>query len=162
MKLLYSVILIFVLAGCAQHPVQNSNLNSQLIKKANLGDRSATHKLCASYHFAIDAEENSKLAFEWCKKSAKLGVNSGQTLLGEMYMAGKVTDMDYSKALYWYKEAAKRDHPHAMYMVYIMYNEGLGVERDEVIALDALEAAAILGSESAKKRIKIQQLKEKL
>jgi len=89
-------------------------------------------------------------------------VNSGQTLLAEMYMTGKGTDVDYSKALYWYKEAAKRDHPHAMYMIYVMYNEGLGVEKDDAIALEALKAAVILGSESAKERIKIQQIKEKL
>jgi len=63
MKLKYLAVFIFVLTGCSQDPDRSLNLSPETISKANLGDRVATHRLCASYHFAINVEKKLKTCF---------------------------------------------------------------------------------------------------
>ena len=76
----------------------------------------------------IEQKETDKIK-ELIEK-AKKGDVEAQTQLGEAYLHGIDTKVDYKKAMEWSKKAAAKKSYRAMTNVGIIYLEGLGVEKD--------------------------------
>ena len=56
----------------------------------------------------------------------------GENGLGYMYAKGLYVKQDYSKAVYWFRKAASKDFPMALFNLAVSYTKGEGVEKDEV------------------------------
>ena len=84
----------------------------------------------------VEQKENDKIK-ELLEK-AKKGDVEAQTHLGEAYLHGNDTKVDYKKAMEWSKKAAEKGSYRAMTNVGILYLEGLGVEKDYKKAFDSL------------------------
>ena len=55
----------------------------------------------------------------------------GENGLGYMYAKGLYVKQDFSKAAYWFKKAANKNFPMALFNLSICYAKGEGVEKDE-------------------------------
>jgi len=71
-----------------------------------------------------------------------------------MYYNGQGFEKNLPEALRWYQAAASQDHPHALYMLYLMYSRGTAVAADRTLALEYLNRAAREGSEHAVAELK--------
>ena len=56
----------------------------------------------------------------------------GENGLGYMYAKGLFVKQDFSKAVYWFRKAASKDFPMALFNLAVSYTKGEGVEKDEV------------------------------
>lgn len=75
--------------------------------------------------------KNEGKAFDWLNSAAQDGNTFGQTGLASCYRYGIGTEVDYSKALYWYQKSSDLSHsPTARYRLAEMYMLGLGTEVD--------------------------------
>ena len=59
------------------------------------------------------------------------GIVLGENGLGYMYAKGLYVKQDFTKAVYWFKKAANKDFPIALFNLSICYAKGEGVEKDE-------------------------------
>lgn len=65
---------------------------------------------------------------------AELGDPISQRYLAEMYDRGRGVHQDYSKAIIWYKKAAKQSDLRAQYLLGVKYVNGHGVKKNEKAA----------------------------
>ena len=70
--------------------------------------------------------------------------------LGSLYLNGWGPAKDPKEAAKWFKRAAERRNPDAMYFLGMMYDKGQGVDADADAALTWLRRAASAGSDEAK------------
>lgn len=56
----------------------------------------------------------------------------GENGLGYMYAKGLYVKQDFSKAVYWFRKAASKDFPMALFNLAVSYTKGEGVEKDDV------------------------------
>lgn len=101
----------------------------------------------------IEQKETDKIK-ELIEK-AKKGDVEAQTQLGEAYLHGIDTKVDYKKAMEWSKKAAAKKSYRAMTNVGIIYLEGLGVEKDYKKAFKSLSDGADGGDMKAPKYLGI-------
>ena len=87
---------------------------------------------------------SEKEAFKSLSTLAKNGNVDSQTLLGEMYLDGIGTELDFEKAFFWLSKAAKSD-VEAQYLLGFMYENGLHVDHNNVKALSFYESSAQKG-----------------
>ncbi|MCI6019230.1 MAG: AAA family ATPase [Clostridiales bacterium] len=95
-------------------------------------------------------KEKFDLALEKFVKAAQLGSAQAQYQAGYMYMMGKGTIKDYTKAVYWLEKSAAQNYVSAFNTLGICYFNGYGVAKDLYKALEYYEKAAALGHENAK------------
>ena len=69
--------------------------------------------------------------------------------LGSLYNNGKGVEQDYSKAFYWYNEAAKAGDPKALYNLGQLYHLGHGVKQSDTEAYAWVSCAAERGVSQA-------------
>ena len=55
----------------------------------------------------------------------------GENGLGYMYAKGLYVKQDFSKAVYWFRKAARKDFPMALFNLAVSYIKGDGVEKNE-------------------------------
>jgi len=102
-------------------------------------------------------------AVDWLIKSAEYGSLIAREYLGEFYFYGKHVAQDYSQAMYWLKLAIEQNNysrysSAEMYLVGLMYEQGLGVDPDLDAALYWYKLATIsTDAKNAAKRIYKQQ-----
>jgi TPR repeat protein len=84
---------------------------------------------------------SEKEAVEALSILAKNGNVDSQTLLGEIYLDGIGTEVNFEKAFFWLSKAAKSD-VEAKYLLGFMYENGLYVKQDNLKALSFYEASA--------------------
>ena len=101
----------------------------------------------------IEQKETDKIK-ELIEK-AKKGDVEAQTQLGEAYLHGIDTKVDYKKAMEWSKKAAAKKSYRAMTNIGIIYLEGLGVEKDYKKAFKSLSDGADGGDMKAPKYLGI-------
>jgi hypothetical protein len=77
--------------------------------------------------------------------------------LGLAYEQGQGVEADASKAVSWYRQAAKLGHPRARYKLGLAYELGKGVSADEAQALKWYGLAASQGVPAAKQRLETWQ-----
>ena len=91
------------------------NLQNQMIKYVRSAASKRNPK--ANYWLAMmnedgfgDIKADSKQMVKYLIKAGKFGYVDAQFLLGDMYEDGDEVIRDKSKAIYWYKKAAKQGH----------------------------------------------------
>ncbi|TCR68682.1 tetratricopeptide repeat protein [Bosea sp. BK604] len=80
------------------------------------------------------------------QRRAEQGDAQAQFDLGKRYQQGQGVRADFRKALGYYRQAAKQNHPLALNNLGVSYETGNGVPRDPVQAKAYYQAAAKLGS----------------
>ncbi|WP_445945022.1 tetratricopeptide repeat protein [Rhizobium sp. CB3060] len=80
-----------------------------------------------------------------CPKAADAGSAAGQVNVGDMYVCGKGTPLDYSQAMLWYRKAADKGNAVAQDHIGNMYARGWGVAQDKAEALAWFRKAADQG-----------------
>jgi len=113
-----------------------------------LSEFAATEKLNANFfigtffHFEHYITPNYKLAHEYYSKGMAEGDPGAANNLGELYREGKGAELDYVKALAFYKKAAELNSLHAFYNLGEMHRDGHGVSANAVTALGWFKKAA--------------------
>lgn len=83
--------------------------------------------------------------FQETKIKAEAGDAEAQTALGEIYAEGKQVRGDYREAVNWYRKAAEKENPRALFHLGALYEIGQGVPRDEAEAARLYRKAAEQG-----------------
>lgn len=96
-----------------------------------------------SYYYGIGVKQDYYNAFKWLSKASVNGDNEDvQVLLGNMYKNGYAIDINYTKALEWYKKAAHLGSSDAQNALGDMYYFGQGIEKNYSIAFDFFKKSA--------------------
>jgi len=96
-------------------------------------------------------------AVGWLTSAAEQGHRLSQEELAEFYLSGKHVAQDYQKALHFFQLAAKSNDffsSSAHYRIGTIYEEGLGVEKNQAEAIRWYKSAARLGNWRAKEALK--------
>ncbi|MGN1392533.1 MAG: SEL1-like repeat protein [Succinivibrionaceae bacterium] len=104
---------------------------------AQLGDDEGLYKTAEMYLNGLGTKKDQRKATEYLTKAAEKGNKEAQTKLGELYYSSSYLTRtclghDYKKALYWFRKAG--NDPKALEAIATMYQYGLGVPQDLVIA----------------------------
>ncbi|EMJ2133539.1 sel1 repeat family protein [Salmonella enterica] len=82
-------------------------------------------------------------------KLAEQGDMKAQTDLGLAYGSGNSIPQDYTKAMYWYNQAAKQGYAPAQFNLGLFYENGWGGSRDLQLAKEFYRKAAHQGFTNA-------------
>jgi hypothetical protein len=82
-----------------------------------------------------------KMAFYWYHKAAVQGFSPAQNSLGSVYQEIR----NYPAAATWYEASARQNNIEAVNNLAALYDAGLGVKQDQVLAAKLYEAAANAG-----------------
>lgn len=151
MSTLKSFLLIFILSlsGCGSYKHLST---SEGVKDIN-------HKLCYKKLYEQGVLEiDFKQALHWCTKAALTGNKNSHVLLAEVYLLADEPIRNYSKAHFWLNRATEgsEPHPHAAYLLYILYKSGIGVEPEQQVAQQWLIMASNLKHAKAMDILKAQ------
>ncbi|MGB1111281.1 MAG: hypothetical protein ACPG4N_13045, partial [Gammaproteobacteria bacterium] len=95
------------------------------------------------------AEGNYAQAYCLLHPLAEAGDTKAEHDIGWMYANGYGLAVDESKAIIWWRKAAREGHGNAQFALAMAYLAGEGVERDEAAAIEWLIKAANNGIEDA-------------
>lgn len=100
----------------------------------------------------------------WTYKSAAQGYAPAESALGDMIEDGTFSfKQSYSEAVTWHQMAAKQGDDNSQYHLALMYENGVGVEQNEAMAMLWFRKAADQGNPRAKTRLDgLNALKEQL
>lgn len=111
------------------------------LQKAEQGDAQAQYRLGSTYYYNgknFGAVEDYPEAIKWLKLAAEQDYleyrNKAQHILGKMYEEGLSLEQDYAKAIELYQLATENRYEPAMTSLGLMYMNGRGVPKDNVIA----------------------------
>ena len=90
--------------------------------KLNLTE--AYYGYASCYLDAIGVDKDIDKAYAYFQKGAMLGNKYCQKELGNAYIQGLYLDRNERLALYWWKQAAKQNEPHALVSLAIVYERG--------------------------------------
>ena len=114
-------------------------------RAANKGAPDAALGLGIIYHYGAGVDPDDRLAFSFLQQAAFRGNVEAMRYLGSLYYA----DHNFTAALSWYRRAAEKGDGFAMENVYVIYQNGVGVPKDQSVAQKWLEKAAASGDEKA-------------
>ena len=87
----------------------------------------------SAYHIFVALSQTSDSKRETIEGIQNVcGKVLGENGLGYMYAKGLYVEQDFSKAVCWFKMAASKDFPMALFNLAVSYTKGEGVEKDEV------------------------------
>ena len=113
---------------------------------AKKGSDFAADNLGAMYLDGVGVKKDAREAAKWFRKAAEVGLLVAQVHLGKLYYYGDSGfPRDYREAAKWISEAARRDDAWALNTLGVMYQEGLGVEKNPIQGLEYLRSAALKG-----------------
>jgi len=118
-----------------------------LKKSAENGYIAAAGTIAICYECGLDVEQNTELALQWYLKASENHDIESCYQLGGCYAQGKWVPQNYEKAFEYYTAIAnlKYDQSEAIYYARaslgVMYEEGLGVEKNEAKAIEWYEKA---------------------
>jgi len=102
----------------------------------------ASHCPWAELHIAgSGVPKNPAQGLALCQQAAEKGLPSAQIRLGRFYLEEDAV-RDYRKAMQWLETAARGNAAEGQYHLARMYRDGLGVEKNPVLARNWFEAAA--------------------
>ncbi len=140
-RLLFSALSVpAVLLFCAC-----SSRMEELTEKASRGDPQAQNNL--AYELFCKGEMEN--AFLWYRKAAEKGDANAMCNLGTMYLTGRGTPVNQTKAVEWLKKAAEQNNSNAMIKLAGLYQEGEGVAENYQEALKWIRRAARQGNINA-------------
>ncbi len=111
---------------------------------AKSGERDAINNWASGLHNS-DEKEN---AFELFKKSADLGLPTGQCNLARQYWTE--ARKEYDKAFELFKKAAEQNYEGGFYGMAVMNYQGLGREKDVQTAWECLEKSLNMANDEAR------------
>lgn len=129
------------------------SISPVLLNRAAMGNPTAQFEL-AEIYMESDDEEYNQLAEEWALKAAQLGHVEAMYWLGEGYTVYAKDILEenpeeaktyFEHAHRWLEQAAKLQHPAAIFELANFYRRGDVVEKDVVKSIEMLEQAAKLG-----------------
>ena len=115
-------------------------------KAANQGDQHAMLLLKDLYIL----QGKPKLAIDWLKKSAKLGLPQAQNNLAMFYAVGNIVPKSYEEAIYWYEKEAKQGWVDEYNELAEKFYRGIILKQDYLKAMQWYTMAANEGSVMAK------------
>lgn len=129
---------------------------------AKQGHGNAQYNLAQYYRIGTKIPKDYKKAINWYTKAAKQGHGEAQFNLGYMIYHGMSVPQDYKKAFYWMTKAAKNIsvtnanatinmNAEAQLFLALMYADGRGVIKDNIMAYAWLNVAAAQGNDKARK-----------
>ncbi|MFN4310007.1 MAG: hypothetical protein ACK4FK_05380 [Ferrovibrio sp.] len=123
---------------------------------AERGDVAAMRNLGHLYRWGQGVERDIQQAIHWYRRAAETGFSRAQANLAAIYLQGDDgVPIDYAEARKWFEAAAKQGHAVAQYNLGLMYELGLGVEKNEAVALGWYNNAAKAGQPDALERLSL-------
>ncbi|WP_409766509.1 hypothetical protein [Ferrovibrio sp.] len=127
---------------------------------AERGDVAAMRNLGHLYRWGQGVERDIQQAMHWYRRAAETGFARAQANLAAIYLQGdEGVSIDYAEAHKWFEAAAKQGHAVAQYNLGLMYELGLGVEKNEAIALGWYNNAAKAGQPDALERLSLMVMR---
>ncbi|QDO96676.1 sel1 repeat family protein [Ferrovibrio terrae] len=121
---------------------------------ANRGDVAAMRNIGHLYRWGQGVEKDIAQAIHWYRLAAEKGFSRAQANLAAIYLQGEEgTPVDYDEAHKWFAAAAVQNLAVAQYNLGLMYELGLGVEKNEARALGWYNLAAKSGQPEAIERL---------
>ena len=118
-----------------QQPVQQQQVKNSSATPLD-GDAHTLYHRGKAHENGKGVEKSWKLAAEYYKKAAELGLDSAQSAIGYCYDQGDGVEKDYKQAAYWYRKAVEQGHALAMKRLGVLYQYGRGVPLDEKQAVE--------------------------
>jgi len=116
-----SILILFIFTGILN--AQKIDLNKQV--EINKLDKD--YKLAKKYSSKKNKEYNLKKAYNLLVNNANENHAKSQLLLGRFFLIGAAVDIDYEKAMYYFKKASKQKEYDANCYIAYMYASGKGV-----------------------------------
>ena len=109
-------------------------------------DAEAVEKLGSYYLRGIGGKpEDDDTAFMYLSFAAQQGRTAAMTFMGNFYY----DQQKYGQAFEWYRKAAAKEDPEAIYKLGLMYENGRGVSQDQNMSFKCFKVAAVKGYEDA-------------
>ncbi|MBY0238776.1 MAG: DUF945 family protein [Burkholderiaceae bacterium] len=119
------------------------------------GNSEGLYEMCRRHIEGRGVAKDHAEALKWCTKGSDRGVFRNKVLLATLYLDGDAAVRDYAAALKLLLPLAGNKHEAgAQYLLFRIYNEGLGTAKDPQQALAYLRLAAKGGNSEAVKAIK--------
>lgn len=93
--------------------------------------------LSEAYFAGLGVEQNASVALEFLVKAADEGSDEAAGRIADYYW----NDGEYGKAAYWFNRLAEKNDLSSQVRLAEMYSTGMGVDKNEVLALDLYEKA---------------------
>lgn len=123
---------------------------------AERGDVAAMRNVGHLYRWGQGVEKDVPQAMQWYRKAAETGFARAQANLAAIYLQGdEGVPIDYPEARKWFEAAARQGHAVAQYNLGLMYELGLGVEKNDAVALGWYNNAAKAGQPDALERLSL-------
>jgi TPR repeat protein len=121
---------------------------------ANRGDVAAMRNIGHLYRWGQGVEKDIAQAIHWYRLASEKGFSRAQANLAAIYLQGdEGTPVNYDEAHKWFAAAAVQNLAVAQYNLGLMYELGLGVEKNEARALGWYNLAAKSGQPEAIDRL---------
>ena len=101
--------------------------------------------------FGLDAQ--GRRTIKWYQRNAERGSASAQFQLAKYYELGIEVPVDMQEAVRWYRSAAGQNDPEAQFYFAMLNYYAIGVDRNEVLALSLIKAAAQQGHAAAQQAL---------
>lgn len=123
---------------------------------AERGDVAAMRNVGHLYRWGQGVEKDVPQAMQWYRKAAETGFARAQANLAAIYLQGdEGVPIDYPEARKWFEAAARQGHAVAQYNLGLMYELGLGIEKNDAVALGWYNNAAKAGQPDALERLSL-------
>ncbi|GAB2873995.1 tetratricopeptide repeat protein [Microbulbifer echini] len=118
---------------------------------AQQGSARASFNLGLLYQHGLGVERNLQQAIGYLKQAAEAGSVDAMNALGLLFLSlGEETgEQNYTDALTWFEHASKRNSMYGLFNQGRMYEQGLGVSKDQELALELYKSASELGHTGA-------------
>lgn len=127
---------------------------AQWLPLAEKNDVAAQRNIGHLYRWGQGVEKNIETAMQWYRRAAELGFSRAQANLAAIYLQGEEgVAVNYDEAHKWFAAAAIQGHAVAQYNLGLMFELGLGVEKNEGKALGWYNLAAKSGQPEALERL---------
>ena len=120
--------------------------SSLLLSSAESGFVKAQNQIAMMYNSGEGVEENITEAYKWFNKATENNCNSSKVELGLMYeMGNDEVAINLDKAFQMYLSATADGHAYGEYNLATLYENGDGVDKDMVMAIDLYNRSAAQG-----------------
>jgi len=124
----------------------------ELIVKAEDGDKEAQYQLASTY-IGSSSQAKREEGLKWLNSSALQSHPQALLTLGKIYQSGNLLEKDDTKAFEAFAKAAELENADAQFQLSLMYQNGLGTQRDLSLAARWLSRAAGQGHLGAQKSL---------
>ncbi len=119
-------------------------------QSADLGDALAAYELSNFYFRGWGATETNLASYRyWLFKAASLGATDAQFFMGQAYRIGNGVPKDAQNSLMWYRKAAAKNHPEALYNLALHYLDDKTNRASLLLVNELMLRAAQMGHREA-------------